>query len=49
MGVGGDVKPAGRSEDLAMETLGLDLTKAETWWAAIAPLEADLQAYEARL
>ena len=38
-----------QSEDLAMETLGLDLTKAETWWAAIAPLEADLQAYEARL
>jgi len=38
-----------QSEDLAMETLGLDLTKPETWWGAIAPLEADLKAYEARL
>ena len=37
------------AEDLAMETLGLDLTKPETWWEAIAPLQQDLEAFEARL
>ncbi len=34
-------------EDLAMETLGLDLRDPETWWQAIAPLEDDLNALEA--
>ena len=33
------------SEELARETLGLDLTDPETWWLGIAPLEGALEAW----
>lgn len=38
-----------RAEPLAAEALGLDLHDPEAWWEGIAPLEADLAAYEAAL
>lgn len=38
-----------QSEELARDTLGLDLEDPDTWWQAIAPLEQDLEAYEARI
>lgn len=34
-------------EDLARETLGLDLTRWETWYQAVAPLQDDLDALKA--
>ena len=38
-----------QSEDLARDTLGLDLEDPDTWWQAIAPLEQDLEAFLARV
>ncbi len=35
------------AEPLAADLLGLDLTDPDCWWQAIAPLEDDLEAFEA--